>query len=122
MTWLYLTVPLWFMTPEQALLKIKNSILKPSRHDRWSLRLWKRWRKNYKKNFVGLRGMRVPEYEDILSQDFDCLFWYATQIVRGPLPEKLHNIMISHGIINPNDQYVKIYFEMIEGQNLNSPD
>lgn len=102
------------MTPQEAIIKIQNSIsCRPSRGDRWGLRLWKKWRKQYIKNNEP-KGFRIPEYESVISQNFVCLFWYATQIVRNKLPSKLHNIMVSYGISNPDDADVRSYFEMVE--------
>lgn len=101
------------MTPDEAVFKIKQSLKGPIRGNRWSIRLWKRWRKQAIA-FKGIRGIRIPEYESILVKDFDCCFWYATEIVRGKLPKKMHNFMISHGISDPNNGFVRIYLEMIE--------
>jgi hypothetical protein len=103
------------MTPKEATDRIINAIRSPRRKDRWSLRLWKKWRRQFKA-YSQPKGFRIPEYEDILAQDFNSCFWYAVHIVRGQLPKKMHNMMLSYGISNPDDESVKFYFSMIENK------
>lgn len=103
------------MTPQEAVSKIKNSICHPIKGDRWSLRLWRKWRKQKSINSK-LKGIRVPDYEHIIAKDFMCTYWYAITIVQKKLPNQLHNVIVSQGIIDPNNRYVKVYFDMIEGK------
>jgi len=55
-----------------------------------------------------------PELEDIIMTDKceSCL--YAKYVIKGKLPEKMHNMMILHAIENSNDFWLKTYFELIK--------
>jgi len=67
---------------------------------------------SYAKNIIKARW---PEAEDIISKDARSSYGYAIFIAdninRGKLPEKMHNMMILHAIEDPNNHYVKSYFE-----------
>lgn len=103
------------MTPEEAIIRIQNSIYKTPRGDRWGLLLSKKWRRAWKTN-TGKKGIRVPEYESIIAQNLDCVAWYALNVVREKLPKKMHNLMVSYAISDPENHCVKLYFEMAEKQ------
>jgi len=57
---------------------------------------------------------RWIEAEDIIMTDTRESFDYAIDVIEGKLPEKMHNMMILHAIKNPNDIWVKEYFEFIK--------
>jgi len=89
-------------------------------------------------------GKRLPEIEDIVLTDswFSCCYardiikgrwieaedfimnnharppyycyFYAVDIIKGKLPQKMHNMMILHAIKDPDDWYIKSYFEFIK--------
>jgi len=58
----------------------------------------------------------VPEYEEILLQDKKLTLRYAQCIVVGKLPERMHRRMLAWGIEDPNDVYIKEYFDVCEGR------
>lgn len=68
--------------------------------------------KNYRKR-KGMKGFRVPEYEEFIIKDAEVCSLYASLIVRGKLPERLHNVMICESLVKPNAHYVRSYFELI---------
>jgi len=57
---------------------------------------------------------RWIEAEDVIMTDPSPCFYYAEYVIKGKLPEKMHNMMILHAIKDPNDYYVKNYFEFIK--------
>ena len=57
---------------------------------------------------------RWIEAEDFIMTNPDDSCFYAINIIKGKLPEKMHNMMILHGIKNPNDIWVKHYFNFIK--------
>jgi len=57
---------------------------------------------------------RWIEAEDIIMNDSIYSSYYAVNVIEGKLPEKMHNMMILHAIKNPNDIWVKEYFEFIK--------
>jgi len=57
---------------------------------------------------------RWIEAEDLIMTNIRMSYFYAKNIIRGKLPEKMHNMMILHGIEDPNDIFVKDYFEFIK--------
>jgi len=83
---------------------------------------------------------RLPEIEDIVLTDswFSCMYaqyvikgrwieaedvimtnsadscFYARHVIKGKLPEKMHNMMFLHAIKDPDDWYIKSYFELIK--------
>lgn len=56
---------------------------------------------------------RWIEAEDTIAASPYYAHLYATNVIRGKLPELMHNQMIAHGINNPNNHYVKCYMEFI---------
>ena len=83
-------------------------------------------------------GKRLPELEDIIltSPWFSCLYaervikdrWEEAEdiimihpayvcfyafVIKGKLPEKMHNMMLLNCIKYPDNQYVKEYFELL---------
>ena len=60
-----------------------------------------------------IRG-RWIEAEELIMTDPRCCLYYAEYVTKGKLPEKMHNMMILHGIKNPNDYWVKHYFNFIK--------
>ena len=59
-------------------------------------------------------GKRLPELENIIMTSSYVSQLYAKWVIKGKLPEKMHNMMILHGIKNSNDIWVKSYFEFIK--------
>ena len=57
---------------------------------------------------------RWIEAEDIILSDIQSSFKYAKSVIRGKLPDKMHNMMILYAIKDPNDYWVKHYFEFIK--------
>jgi len=55
-----------------------------------------------------------PELEDIIMTDERYSYFYASDIIKGKLPEKMHNMMLLRAIEDPNNIYVKNYFEFIK--------
>jgi len=62
----------------------------------------------------GKASKSLPELEDIIMTDKceSCL--YAKYVIKGKLPEKMHNMMLLHAIKDPDNHYVKSYFEFIK--------
>ena len=56
---------------------------------------------------------RWIEAENIIAADVFYCYYYAIDVIKGKLPEDMHNQMIAHGINNPNNHYVKCYMEFI---------
>ena len=57
---------------------------------------------------------RWIEAEDIIMNSSYYSSRYASHVIKGKLPEKMHNMMILHAIKDPEDKYVKDYFELIK--------
>ena len=60
---------------------------------------------------------RWEEAEDFIMTDSMYSYLYAVNVIKDRLPNKMHNMMLLHSIKNPNDCYVKEYFECIEFKN-----
>ena len=61
-------------------------------------------------------GKRLPELEDIIMTSFSESYYYATDIIKDKLPDKMHNIMLLHAMENSNGRcniWVKYYFNFI---------
>ena len=61
-------------------------------------------------------GERLPELEDIIMTSFSESYYYATDIIKDKLPDKMHNRMLLHAMENSNGQcnlWVKNYFNFI---------
>jgi len=54
-------------------------------------------------------GKRIPELEPTISQDAQYSYYYATDIIKGRLPDFMHNQMILE-----NNEYTKEYVEFIK--------
>lgn len=56
---------------------------------------------------------RVPLYEPVISQDIGHLKEYANRVIKGKLPEELHNIMMCAVLSNnPEDKRkAELYFQ-----------
>jgi len=58
---------------------------------------------------------RLPEeLEDIIMTNVGYTCLYSVNIIKGKLPEKMHNMMILHAIKDPDDYWAKLYFELIK--------
>ena len=57
---------------------------------------------------------RWIEAEDIIMTDSEDSYLYARDVIKGKLPEKMHNMMLLYAIKDPNDRFVKAYFEYIK--------
>ena len=68
---------------------------------------WKAWREAY------FTGKRLPELEDIIMNDSCFSYRYAVNVIKGKLPDKMHNMMILYAIKDPEDDWAKQYFEYI---------
>ena len=71
----------------------------------------KRIRKKYKR-LKTKQGFRVPEYEDFIIKDPEVCSMYASRVVGGRLPEKMHNAMICESLVHPSIYYVASYFRI----------
>jgi len=65
----------------------------------------------YAKNVIKGRWI---EAEDTIMTDPVWTHDYAVAVIKGKLPDKMHNMMILHAIKDPNDIWVKEYFEFIK--------
>jgi len=66
---------------------------------------------NYAQKII--KGRWIEAENIIMTDPYHC-FLYAKDVIKGKLPEKMHNMMILHGIENPNNPFVKGYFEFIK--------
>jgi len=57
---------------------------------------------------------RWIEAEDFIMTDPMSSFRYAVDVIGDKLPDKMHNMMILHGIKDPNDFHVLRYFSFLE--------
>jgi len=57
---------------------------------------------------------RWIEGEDIIMTNVADSCFYAINAIKGKLPEKMHNMMILYAIKDPNNLFVKDYFELIK--------
>ena len=58
---------------------------------------------------------RWEEAEEVIMTNSFISFRYAAWIIRGRLPPKMHNRMLLCAIEDPDDEYVKDYFEFLDG-------
>jgi hypothetical protein len=56
---------------------------------------------------------RLPELEDIIMTCSMYCYFYSQDIIKGKLPDKMHNMMILHAIKDPDDWCVKRYFKSV---------
>ena len=56
---------------------------------------------------------RWIEAEDVIMKSAYCSSRYAKTVIKGKLPEKMHNMMILHAIEDSNNYSIKQYFEYI---------
>jgi hypothetical protein len=56
---------------------------------------------------------RFPLGEEAICQNPRCLWLYSKNIIKGKLPETMHNAMLSHGIKDSNNIFVKVYLKNI---------
>ena len=56
---------------------------------------------------------RFPLGEEAICQNPRCLWLYSKNIIKGKLPEIMHNATLSHGIQNSNNIFVLIYLKNI---------
>jgi len=54
-------------------------------------------------------GLRIPKLEPIISKDVFYSYLYAKDIIKGRLPDFMHNQMILE-----NNEYTKYYIEFIK--------
>jgi hypothetical protein len=64
-------------------------------------------------------GGRWPVLEEHLDRDYDAggpeaLYEYASKIVKGRLPERLHNRMLAEAVKAPDKKVIKKYFALLE--------
>lgn len=57
---------------------------------------------------------RFRKGEEIISENSEYCFYYAKDIIKGKLPAKMHDKMLGHALNNPEDKFVKYYFEFIK--------
>lgn len=67
------------------------------------------------------RWFRVPEYEEFIINDIKFCYLYAKNVVHGKLPEKMHNVMIAEAMCQPENHYLKAYFQICK-DNFNYPE
>ena len=75
--------------------------------DKFSKRIYKKFKRLKTK-----KGFRVPEYEDFLVKEPEVCSLYASRVVGGRLPEKMHNAMICESMVRPKEYYVTSYFRI----------
>ena len=54
-----------------------------------------------------------------ISKKDNYLAQYGIEVIKGKLPDVLHNRMIAAAMRNSKDRSVKSYFEMLEGLDAN---
>ena len=64
----------------------------------------------YSKNIIKDRWI---EAEDIIMKDLDSSSRYAQYVIKGKLPNKMHNTMLFCAMEDPSNGYLKRYFEFI---------
>jgi hypothetical protein len=95
------------MSPQQAFSITQQILIGANiKKDKWAKKIYKKYKKN--------GWVRVPEYEDYLMDNIFYSFYYATEILRNKLPEKMHNKMICWSF--SNEKYAKLYFEFIKNK------
>ena len=62
------------------------------------------WALDYTRVFTG----RWLEGENVIATNSECAFYYAKNIIKGKLPELMHNMMLLHA-----DDFAKEYLEFI---------
>jgi len=65
----------------------------------------------YSKNVIKDRWI---EAEDIIMKDLDSSYRYAKYVIKGKLPNKMHNTMLFCAMEDPSNDYLKRYFEFIQ--------
>jgi len=55
-------------------------------------------------------GKRLPELEHIIMTCSYESYRYARYVIKGELPNKMHNTMLLYAIEDPNNIWVKSYF------------
>ena len=69
---------------------------------------------SYKYALSILKDRFLLAEEKSLEKNIELLFYYAQNIMRGRLPERLHNKMITNALEFPKDQFVIKYFNFIK--------
>ena len=64
----------------------------------------------YSKNVIKDRWI---EAEDTIMKDLDSSYRYARYVIKGKLPNKMHNTMLFCAMEDPSNDYLKRYFEFI---------
>jgi hypothetical protein len=59
-----------------------------------------------------IKRSRWIEAEDIISTELNCAYWYSRRVIKGKLPENMHNIMMLHCL--NNNEWAKRYFHFIK--------
>lgn len=59
-----------------------------------------------------VRG-RWVDGEEGIQRNAEALAKYARRVIRGKLPEKLHNRMLSYGIVDAKDRFVQFYLDFV---------
>ena len=55
--------------------------------------------------------MLPGRWDEEVAKKCTCwLYYYAKDVIKGRLPDELHNRMLAEAIKNPNDRWVKKYF------------
>ncbi len=57
-----------------------------------------------------IAGKRLPEIEDFVMNDVWVMNFYATNVIGGRLPDKMHNKMLLKAMEDPGNHAVKDYF------------
>ena len=65
----------------------------------------------YAKNIIKNRWI---EAENTIMKDTETSCLYSMSLLKSKLPEPMHNMMLLHAIENPNDSYIKLYFDYLE--------
>lgn len=56
---------------------------------------------------------RFRKGEESISNDAAYSYYYAQNIIKGKLPAKMHDKMLGHALDDPENEFVKKYFEFI---------
>jgi hypothetical protein len=92
------------MTPQEAYHKCKGEINK-------DLEPFIIKNPYYALSYAKVMRSRWIEAEDIISTNSQYSYLYAYYIIKGKLPENMHNMMLLHA-----DKWAKLYFNFIKNE------
>lgn len=99
------------MTPQQAFEKCRNNNKRDKRLESIIIKSAKfSWL--YAANLIQGRWI---EAEDVISTDPFFAYYYAQDIIKGKLPENMHNAMLLHSMSDSEfeKEYAEMYFRFL---------